>query len=347
MKLADLARVARADLSGSGEVEIRAVTDLAHAHPHALVLVANPRRLADAEASVAGALLVESTAPAVHKPALRAGNVRAAFARVLGAFAPPRRAGEGIHPTAIVAPDAQMGRDVTLGPLVVVEAGAAIGDRSALLAGVTVGARVRIGADCLLHPNVTVYPDTIIDDRVIIHGGAVIGSDGFGYAAEDGVHLKIPHLGRVVIEDDVEIGANVTVDRATLGETRIGRGTKIDNLVQVGHNVTIGEGAILVAQVGISGSVTIGAGVLLAGQAGVADHVSIGEGARILGAAGVSKDIPAGATVSGMYAQDHAEELRIQALTRRLPGLVDRLAALEARMGARRRPAPRVPRPRR
>ncbi len=343
MKLADLARLARADLSGSGEIEIRAVTDLAHAHQEAIVLVADPRRLPAAEASAAGALLIGSTAPAVRKPALRAQNVRAAFARVLGAFAPASHAGEGTHPTAVVAPDARVGRDVTLGPLVVVEAGAAIGDRSALRAGVTVGARARIGADCLLHPNVTIYPDTIIADRVIIHGGTVIGSDGFGYATEDGVHLKIPHLGRVVIEDDVEIGANVTVDRATLGETRIGRGTKIDNLVQVGHNVTIGEGVIVVSQVALAGSVTIGPGALLAGQSGVADHRTVGARARVLGRAAVLKDVPPGATVSGPYARDHFEELRLQAALRRVPELIARVDALEAKAapGARRRPRPR------
>ncbi len=343
MKLVDLARLAHADLSGSGEVEISAVTDLAHAHSRAIVLVADPRRLPDAEASAAGALLIGRTFPSVSKPALRAANVRAAFARVLGAFAPPTRAGKGIHPTAVVAADVTLGRDLTLGPLVVVEAGAEVGDRTALLAGVTVGARARIGADCVLHPNVTVYPDTIIADRVIIHGGAVIGSDGFGYAAEDGVHLKIPHLGRVVIEDDVEIGANATVDRGTLGETRIGRGTKIDNLVQVAHNVMIGEGVIVVAQVGISGSVTIGPGVLLAGQAGVTDHRTIGAGARVLGRAVVAKDVPPGATVSGPYARDHHAELRLQATLRRVPELIARIEALEAKAPTRRRARPRSP----
>ncbi|MGQ0550676.1 MAG: UDP-3-O-(3-hydroxymyristoyl)glucosamine N-acyltransferase [Armatimonadota bacterium] len=343
MKLADLARLARADLSGSGEVEIRAITDLAHAHHEAIVLVADPRRLPAADASTAGALLVGTASPPVRKPALRAANVRAAFARVLGAFAPAPRAGEGIHPTAVVAPDVRVGPDVTIGPLVVVEAGAALGDRTTLLAGVTIGPRARIGADSLLHSNVTIYPDTIIGDRVIIHGGAVIGSDGFGYAAEDGVHLKIPHLGRVVIEDDVEIGANVTVDRGTLGETRIGRGTKIDNLVQVAHNVTIGEGVIIIAQVGISGSVTIGPGALLAGQAGVADHRTIGAGARVLGRAVIARDVPAGATVSGAYARDHYQELRLQAALRRVPELIERVEALEAKATTR---APRRARPR-
>jgi UDP-3-O-[3-hydroxymyristoyl] glucosamine N-acyltransferase len=174
----------------------------------------------------------------------------------------------------VVAQDARVGREVTLGPCVIVEAGATIGDRTVILAGASIGPRARIGAECLLHPGVTIYSDSVIGDHVIIHSGTVIGSDGFGYATEDGVHLKIPHLGRVVIEDDVEIGANVTVDRGTLGETRIGRGTKIDNLVQVGNNASIGRGCFIVAQVGISGTARIGDGVTIGGQAGV--HVGYG-----------------------------------------------------------------------
>ncbi len=345
MKLAQLARLARADLVGEGEVEITAVTDLEHAHPQALVMVADPRRLPAAEASAAGALLVGTSAPATLKPALRAANLRAAFARALSAFVPPAAGPGGIHPAAVVAPGADVGPGVTLGPCVVVEAGVAIGARTVVGAGAAIGARVQIGADCVVHPNVTIYPDCILGDRVILHGGVVIGSDGFGYATEDGVHLKIPHLGRVVIEDDVEIGANTTVDRGTLGETRIGRGTKIDNLVQVGHNVVIGEGALIVSQVGISGSVTIGAGVIMAGQAGVGDHIAIGAGARVLGRAGVTKDVPPGATVSGFPAQDHREELRRQAVLRRLPEMLDRIEALEAHPGDR--PTRRPGRPRR
>ncbi|MGQ0568922.1 MAG: UDP-3-O-(3-hydroxymyristoyl)glucosamine N-acyltransferase [Armatimonadota bacterium] len=332
MKLAQLAELAQAELAGSGDVEIQAVTDLDRAHTGALVMVADARRLPEAEASPAGALLVASQAPATSKPTLRARNLRAAFARVLAALAPPLRWAEGAHPTAVVAPDAALGPAVTLGPCAVVDAGAVIGARSAILAGATVGAGVRIGTDCIVHPNVTIYPGSILGDRVTIHSGAVIGSDGFGYATEDGVHLKIAHLGRVVIEDDVEIGANTTVDRGTLGETRIGRGTKIDNLVQVAHNVTIGERVIIVAFVGVAGSVTIGDGALLAGQSGVGDHLAVGAGARVMGRAGVTKDVRTGATVSGFPARDHREELKVQAALRYLPDLLHRIQALEARL---------------
>ena len=344
MKLAQLAQLARVELVGPGDVDIVGVTDLAHAHPHAMVMVLDPRQVPAADASPAGALLVGRDAPPTIKPALRAVNVRAAFARLLGAFALPVRVASGTHPSAVVAPDATIGSEVSIGPFVVIEAGVAVGARTTILAGAVIGARARIGEDCLLHRNATIYPDCVLGDRVIVHSGAVIGSDGYGYAAENGVHLKIPHLGRVVIEDDVEIGANSAVDRATLGETRIGRGTKIDNLVQVAHNVFIGEGSLLVALSGVAGSATIGPGVILAGQAGIGDHVSVGAGARVLGQAGVTKDVAPGATVSGLPAHDHRTELRVQAAVRRLPELLTRLQALEASLSAPPTRRPRRPR---
>lgn len=334
MKLAELARLARAELAGPGAIEIEAATDLDHAHPRSIVMVADHRRLPEAEASAAAALLVGAQAPVVRKPALRAANLRAAFARALTVLAPPAGPVPGIHASAVVAPDAVIGSGVWIGPRAVIGSGVHIGDRAAIHAGVAVGDGTLIGAGCVIYPNVTIYPRCVLGDRVILHAGAVIGSDGFGYALEEGEHLKIPHLGRVVIEDDVEIGANTTVDRATLGETRIGRGTKIDNLVQVGHNVVIGPRSIVVAQVGISGSVTIGEGTLVGGQAGVRDHVTIGAGARIGGRAGVTKDVAPGATVSGYPARDHREALRLDAALARLPELIKRLSALEARLDA-------------
>lgn len=333
MKLAQLAAVARADLDGDGEVEIERVALLAEASPRALVFVADARRLADAEASAAGALLVPLNAPPTRKPALRAANPRAAFARVLAAFAPPAPATPGVHPTAVVASDARLAADVAVGPHAVVDHAAVLGPRSVVGAGAVIGARCRLGADCRLHPRVVLYPDTVLGDRVVIHSGAVIGGDGFGYAADGAEHVKIPQLGRVVIGDDVEIGANTTIDRATLGETRIGPGTKIDNLVQIGHNVVVGARVLIVAQVGISGSVTIGDDAIIAGQAGVRDHVTIGAGARVLGQAGVTKDVPAGATVSGYPARPHREALRLDAAAAQLPELLERVRALERPAG--------------
>jgi UDP-3-O-[3-hydroxymyristoyl] glucosamine N-acyltransferase len=327
MKLADLAERAGAALAGPGDLEVVEVTDLERAHPRALVMIADARRVPAADASAAGALLVAADAPPTAKPALRARHVRAAFARVLALLAPDEPPVPGVHPTAVIAPDAQVAADASVGPQAVVGPAAQVGARAAIGAGAVVGARARVGADSVLHPRVVVYPDTIIGDRVILHGGAVIGADGFGYATEEGVHLKIPHRGRVVIEDDVEIGANTTVDRATLGETRIGRGSKIDNLVQIGHNVTIGPGVLIAAQTGISGSVTIGEGAVLAGQVGVRDHVTIGARAVVLGGAGITKTIPAGATVSGVPARDHREQLRREAAVARLPEVLARLRA--------------------
>ena len=187
--------------------------------------------------------------------------------------------------------------------------GSRIGDRAVIMAGCVLGRQVTIGGGSILYPRVVAYDRTEVGQRVIVHGGAVIGSDGFGYAADGSRHVKMPHIGRVVIEDDVEIGANTTVDRATLGETRIGAGTKIDNLVQIGHNVTIGRGVIIVGECGISGSVTIGDGAILAGQVGVKDHVRIGARAAILAKSAVTKDVPDGAVFSRNPARPHREPL--------------------------------------
>jgi UDP-3-O-[3-hydroxymyristoyl] glucosamine N-acyltransferase len=333
MKLAQLAQLARAELAGPGDIEIHAVTDLDRAHATAIVLVSDVRRLAEAEASPAAALLLPAGAPHTSKASLRSANPRAAFARVLTALLPVH-ANPGIDPSAVVAADASVAADATVGPHAVIGAGASIGAGTRLHPGTVIGAGARIGRDCLLHANVSVYPGVTLGDRVIVHSGAVIGSDGFGFATEEGVHLKIPHSGTVVIEDDVEIGANTCVDRGTLGETRIGRGTKIDNLVQIAHNVRIGAGVLIAGQVGISGSVTIGDGVILAGKAGVGDHRTIGAGAVVLGQAGVTKDVPAKATVSGFPARRHRDELEFVAAARRLPELARRVEELEAKLAS-------------
>lgn len=212
-----------------------------------------------------------------------------------------------------------------------VEDNAQIGDQTILYAGVYVGQQVKIGANCVIYPHVSVRERVIIGNRVIIHNGAVIGSDGFGYASVAGMHQKIPQIGTVVIEDDVEIGANVTIDRARFDKTMIGRGTKIDNLVQIAHNVVIGENSIIVAQAGISGSTVIGKNVTVAGQAGIVGHISIGDDAVVAAQAGVTKSVPPRTCVSGYPAKPHNVAKRINAYVQRLPELFLKVSEIEKR----------------
>jgi UDP-3-O-[3-hydroxymyristoyl] glucosamine N-acyltransferase len=327
-------------LEGDGELEIRAVRGLEDAGPGDLSFVAQERYLARLQASAAGAVILAEGWPAVDRPALRTANPVLAFARALTLFHPPTLPPPGIHPTAVVAPDARVAPDASVGPLTVLGPGAAVGSGTILEAHVSVGAGARIGRDCRIFPQVVLRDRVEVGDRVIVHSGAVIGADGFGFARDGQRYVKIPQLGRVVIEDDVEIGANVAIDRATLGETRIGRGTKIDNLVQIGHNVRVGPDTVIVAQVGVSGSSRIGSRVTLAGQVGVVDHVEIGDDVIVGAQAGVTKDIPSGSVVLGSPAIPHGEFKRRVAAAARLPemrkllrALEERLAALEARLG--------------
>jgi UDP-3-O-[3-hydroxymyristoyl] glucosamine N-acyltransferase len=233
----------------------------------------------------------------------------------------------------VVSDDAELGEGVCIGPLCVIEAGAVIGSNTVVSAQAYVGHQVRIGADSFLYPQVSVRESCVIGDRVIIHNGAVIGSDGFGYSVDDkGVRTKIKQIGMVQIGDDVEIGANVTIDRARFGKTSIGRGTKIDNLVQIGHNVTVGEDCVIIAQVGLAGSSSLGDRVILAGQAGIAGHLTIGDDAVIAGKAGVTKDVPPGDYIMGMPAVPAKVFKRNLAMVALLPKLKKRITDLEAQM---------------
>ncbi len=231
----------------------------------------------------------------------------------------------GVHPTAVLGDGVQVSADASIGARVVLGDRVTIGPRTQLYPGVTLGDDVSVGADCIVYPNVTAYAQTQIGDRVIVQSGVVLGGDGFGYVFGGGAHQKVPHVGRCVLESDVEIGANTTIDRGSVGDTVIGAGTKIDNLVQIGHNVRMGKLCLVMSQVGISGSTRIGNGVIIAGQAGLAGHITIGDGARIAGQSGVFGDVPPGETWSGYPARPHRESLRAQAAVHRLPALLKKL----------------------
>ena len=341
MRLADLAAAIGSRLEGPGDLEIHGVLSLEEAGPADLTFVARPEYLARLAESRAGAVIVGEAWAPVDRPALRTRNPYLALARALAVVYPPAAPAPGVHPSAVVAPESSVSPLATVGPLCLVGRGASIGPHSVLVGQVAVGADVRIGSHCWLAPQVVLRDGVTLGDRVIIHSGAVIGADGFGYAREGASYVKIPQVGRVVIEDDVEIGANTTVDRATLGETRIGRGTKIDNLVQIAHNVRVGADTVIVAQVGISGSTRIGSRVTIAGQAGVVDHVEIGDDVIVGAQAGVTKDIPSRSVVLGAPAIPHQEFKRQLAAFARLPemrrlvqALEERIAALEARVPA-------------
>ena len=243
----------------------------------------------------------------------------------------PRDTGQGArHTTSSVSPEAILGRNVEIGPYVSIGANVRIGQGSILHAGVTIGVRSVLGEECILHPGVVLYPGVELADRVVLHAGVVVGSDGFGYVRDDGTQLKFPQVGRVRIQSDVEIGANTTIDRGSLGTTEIGEGSKIDNLVQIGHNCEVGANSILCGQVGVSGSTQIGEGVLIGGQAGLNGHLTVGDGAMIAGGSGVTSSVPAGGQVGGYPHLEASRWRRVVASLRTLPELGRRVHRLEA-----------------
>jgi UDP-3-O-[3-hydroxymyristoyl] glucosamine N-acyltransferase len=313
------------------------VAALADAGPDDLSFVSDERHAAAAGASAAAAFLVSDERLAAGRPCVVVGTPGAALAVWLASFRPPSRPRPGVARGAFVDPSARLGPGVSVAPGATVAAGARVGARTVLSAGAYVGERAELGEDCVLGPHATVADRCVVGDRCILHAGAVVGSDGFGYVPDGEAHRKVPQVGIVRVEDDVEIGANSAVDRATLGATVIGRGTKIDNLVQVGHNVRIGEHSLLCGQAGVGGSSTLGRRVTLAGQVGISDHVTIGDGAVLTGQAGIARQgrVPPGAVLSGMPALPHREFLRRAALIGRLEKALARLAALERRMGIR------------
>lgn len=339
MGLSELARLIGGRVVGETDTVVTGVSGIREAREGHITFLANPKYSRYLTETAASAVIVSEELVALgvesDKPLLVVDNVYASFAKAVEIFTEPLVAvTPGVHATATVDASVKLGEGSGIGASAVVLGGTTIGDRTAIHPGAYVGPGVRIGEDTVVYPNATIKAGTIIGDRVIVHSGAVIGSDGFGFAQEGDTHRKIPQVGRVVIEDDVEIGANACVDRATLGATLISRGTKIDNLVQVGHNVVIGEGSIIVAQVGISGSTVLGRNVTLAGQTGVAGHISIGDGVVVGAQSGVTKSIEPGEQVSGYPAQRHTVSKRLHACIQRLPALFEKLKELEKRLAS-------------
>jgi len=333
IRLKVLAKAVQGRIQGSGENLLTGVASLEEAEPGDLVFVADPKFEAVARQSKASAFLVAKLIPDETRPQIVTPNPLYAFACLVQQFfiqaGPPR----GIAQEVIRGADVRIGPEVSIYPFVTIGDRANIGARVTLYPGVYLGDDTVIGDDSILYPHVTVLQDCTIGARVILHSGTVIGSDGFGYVQHQGHHHKIPQMGSVVIEDDVELGANVTVDRATFGQTIIKRGTKVDNQVQIAHNVQIGENCILVAQVGIAGSTTIGKYVMIGGQAGLIDHLTIGDGAKIAAGSGLSHNLTPGQVVSGRPAIEHTTWLKSQALTPKLPEFRQDLRTLQVRVG--------------
>jgi UDP-3-O-[3-hydroxymyristoyl] glucosamine N-acyltransferase len=330
--LGEIAEALQARLDGDPTRVVTGVAPLDSAGPDQISFLTDPRYREAARVSRAGAFLVPPDVADLPAPMLRCPAPQQALISLLRLFHPPAPAVAGVDRTAVVAADARVDPAATVGALCVVEAGAVIGPRVRLHALVHVGAGVEIGEDSVVYPHVSLREGVRVGRRVVIHAGAVLGADGFGFAFDGSAHRKIPQVGGVRIEDDVEIGANTTIDRATFGDTIVRRGTKIDNLVQVGHNVEVGEHSLLVAQVGISGSSRLGRGVVLGGQVGVADHVTLGDGVMAGAQAGIPADVEAGTRVLGTPARPMAQAKRIMVAESRLPELLQRVRALEQRL---------------
>ena len=324
-----IAEQLRGEIIGDGSVVLAGFAPAEHAQAGDLTFAENEAYFAKAEQSAASAILVPAAFASSKKTLIRVANARVAFAKVLPLFFPPEKPAAGIHPTAVVATSAQIDPTAHIGPFCVIGERVRIGARSVLRGGNHIGRDCQIGEDVCLFPNVVIYHQTVLGNRVSIHAGTVIGADGFGYVFDQGAHCKVLQIGNVIIQDDVEIGANTTVDRAALGSTVIGKGTKIDNLVQVAHNVIIGDHSIIVAQVGIAGSTQIGTYCITGGQVGIAGHLKIGHQVTMAAQAGVMRDIPDGQKVMGSPALPDKEAKRQYIAMQQLPELIRRVRELE------------------
>ena len=332
MKLKEIASRIGGGVEGDGEAEIKGVAGIKEALEGDVVFLLNRGFEKYVPASRAGAIVA---GPAVDRELLAGRNCvivenpALAYAEVAGLFEAPRQVPKGESNGACISAEAVVSPEAAVFPYVYVDAGAVIEKNAVVHPFCFIGRDVRIGEDTIIHPNVSIYDRTIIGKRVVIHAGSVLGADGFGYVWDGQKHRKIPQLGMLEIEDDVEIGANTCIDRASLDRTVIRQGTKIDNLVQIGHNVVVGEHSIIVSQVGIAGSATLGKNVVLGGKAGVRDHVVIGDHVRAAGGTGITKNVKEHAVISGTPHMAHRDWLRLQGYLKKLPGLFERIGILE------------------
>jgi len=321
-------------LNGSSEQVFCGVSDPRTARPNQITCLSDPRYRAASLVTKAGAILVhEGTQGPFPCPWIEVKDPALAFAKLAAEFSgPPIDWAPGIHPTAVVSPEAFLAEDVYVGPHAVIEPGVEMGPGCHIGAGCYIGHRSHLGKKVFLYPRVTLYERTQIGDHVIIHSGAVIGADGFGYVFKNGTHEKIPQLGYVQIDSDVEIGANTAIDRGRFDRTWIQEGCKIDNLVMIGHNCCIGKHSILIGQSGLSGSVHLGEYVTIAGQSGLGGHLTIGDGATITAQSGVTRSLDGGVVYSGRHALPIKEAMKLEAFNRRMPEFFERLKKIEDRL---------------
>ncbi|MCJ7509008.1 MAG: UDP-3-O-(3-hydroxymyristoyl)glucosamine N-acyltransferase [candidate division Zixibacteria bacterium] len=331
--LGEIATYLGGKVSGDKFLKIKRIYGIEQAQPGDLTFVANPKYAGFLSTTKASAAIVGEDVKTDRLSLILHPHPYFAFCKALELFHPQTKKYEpGIHPTVSLSKKSKIAKDAHIGPYVVIEHGVDIKSGVTILAGSFIGARTSIGQNSFIYPRVVLREDTIIGKNVIIHSGTVIGSDGFGYVKDKGVHHKILQVGKVVIEDEVEIGANVTIDRATLGETRVGKGTKIDNLVQIAHNVVIGENTLIAAQAGISGSTRIGKDVIIAGQVGLVGHIEIGDRVVVGAQSGVSKSVKSDTFIFGYPAREIHRSMRIEACISQLPEYFKRITQLEKRI---------------
>jgi UDP-3-O-[3-hydroxymyristoyl] glucosamine N-acyltransferase len=330
--LAELATLLKGELKGPADLVIEGIAPIDRATPRDITFITQKRYARLAPLSQAAAFIVGAEQADLKRPLIVVPHPYLAYAQAAVLFAPPRRRWPGISPLAYLGREVELGQEVSIAPLVFIGDRVRLGDRVTIMAGCVIGDEVEIGADSWLYPKVTILERCRLGRQVTINSGTVIGSDGFGYVPQPEGHFKIPQLGTVVIEDQVEIGANCAIDRGALGETRVGRGTKIDNLVHLAHNVTVGEHSFLVAQVGVSGSTKLGNRVALGGQVGLVGHIELGDGVQVGAKSGVHHSLPAGQTVSGYPARPQQEWVRIMGHLPKLPEIYQRLKQLEQRL---------------